>query len=469
MKTIRSRLITIFTAFFIFTAGLVVLDYFNIFVLEEKIHLIQQFNDFKNDVLELRRYEKNYFLTGETSHIIQMRQYLSKAGDLFSGLKQEMQDVLSPGEYDACATAFKTYADILVRDGQIRDRAGDLSRKLQAGGKVLTAFSEDLIREKRKRLTRVLRQMLIPPFAFSTVFVLLVLYVLQMTRVDILKPLQEIQKAAENAGKGIFKTICRTGSAENEVSQCIAAFNHMVTEIDTRQEQLLQSRKMASIGTFTSGIAHELNNPINNISLVTESLVEDDQTLSCQERQALYKDLTTQAERASDIVRNLLDFSRTDRAHVESISMEELIDKTRALIQSELTPNQVKFQADIPEGLPQVQIHKGQLQQALLNLFINGIQAMPNGGNLTVGVRVDETEPGHLRIDVTDTGTGIPTDQIGYVFDPFFTTKKEGEGTGLGLSVTYNIIKLHNGWIHVKSEPDKGTCFSIFLPVKEDI
>ena len=469
MKTIRSRFIIIFTAFFIFTAGLAALDYFNIFILEEKIYLIQQFDDFKNDILELRRYEKNYFLTGESSHLTQMRQYLSKTGPLFSGLRNEMETVLSPAEYASCAEALAAYTDILAHDGNIGDSKGALSRQLQSNGKVLTAFSERLISEKRKRLTRVLRQMLIPPFAFSTVFVLLVLYVLQMTRVDILQPLREIQMAAEKVGKGIFKTIPRNGSTENEVSQCIAAFNNMVTEIDTRQEQLLQSRKMASIGTFTSGIAHELNNPINNISLVTESLIEDDESLTSQERRALYDDLTVQAERASDIVRNLLEFSRTDQAHFETISLEQMIDKTRTLIKNELKLNHVTFSADIPGDLPQARIDKGQLQQALLNLFLNAIQAMPEGGSLNLKIRTDPQVEGHIRIDVADTGIGIAQDQIEAVFDPFFTTKKEGEGTGLGLSVTYNIIKRHNGWITAKSQPGQGTCFSIFLPARNGV
>jgi two-component system NtrC family sensor kinase len=125
----------------------------------------------------------------------------------------------------------------------------------------------------------------------------------------------------------------------------------------------------------------------------------------------------------------------------------------------------VKFHAQIQKDLPIVPIDKSRLQQALVNLLLNGIQAMPDGGELTLSIEHDP-DSGDIRIDVRDTGVGIPKEELDSVFDPFFTTKKEGEGTGLGLSVTYNIIQRHNGRITVESKPGEGTCFSIFLPVR---
>ncbi|WP_022664739.1 sensor histidine kinase [Desulfospira joergensenii] len=466
MKTIRSRLIMIFLACFSFTAGLTALDYYHVFILEEKIGIIQQFNDFKDDVLELRRYEKNYFLTGKPVHFKQILHYLSKTETLFSGLEKEMKMVLPLKEYEECGLALKEYRRILEQEIAVEEKAEIHTQALQSRGKILTGFSERLIREKRKRLTRVLRQMLFLPFVFSTVFIILILVVMQMSRTEILEPLRKMHEAVEKAGKGVFETISYTGRGENEVFQCIFAFNKMVREIETRQEQLLQSRKMASIGTFTSGIAHELNNPINNTSLLVESLIEDEENLTPEERKALYTDLMAQADRASDIVKNLLEFSRTDQGHFKTISMSEMIDKTKQLLGNELRLQQISFHKQICDNLPKVWIDQSRLQQALVNLMLNSIQAMPRGGDLTLTVETDPSHKGYIRIDVADTGDGIPEEQLDLVFDPFFTTKKEGEGTGLGLSVTYNIIKSHNGWITVKSEPGKGTCFSIFLPVK---
>lgn len=466
MQSIRSRLIVVFAICFSFIVGLTCLDYFHIFVLEKKIGIIQQFDDFHNDVLELRRYEKNYFLTGKKIHIKQMLHYLTETEELFLDLKNQIQKVLDPARYDTCGTALKEYRHILEQNNRERMNPEGSIKTLRARGKILTEFSEELIREKRKRLKRTLRRMLLLPIAFSMGFIILVLAVMHMTWENILKPLRKIQNAAEKAGRGDFKPIADSKIPQkNEVSQCIRAFNNMITEIDLRQEQLLQSRKMASIGVFTSGIAHELNNPINNISLVVDSLMEEEESMTSEERKSLYRDLMDQADRSSEIVKNLLEFSRTDHGDFESISLKEMLEKTLRLVRNELKLHKIKLHRHIQEDLPKITIDKSRLQQALVNLLLNCIQAMPEGGDLTVSLSEETTPEKCIRIDIRDTGMGISQKDLNFIFDPFFTTKKEGEGTGLGLSVTYNIIKSYNGRINVESEPGKGTCFSIFLPV----
>jgi len=463
-QTIRSRLIIILIVCFSFIIGLTCVDYYHIFILQKKLVLIEQFDDFKGDILELRRYEKNYFLTGKTIHLEQMDHYLLKTEMAFLKLAEEMKGILDKIEYDQCAAALESYHKILEHNGSYTGEGSLNIQDLRSKGAILTTFSERLINEKHIRIARVLRQMLIMPIAFSASFIFLVMVVMHMTREDILKPLVLLQSAAENASKGIFNPIGDLKHKNDEVSQCIDAFNKMVVKIDTGQDQLLQSRKMASIGTFTSGIAHELNNPINNISLVVDSLIED-KDMSSEERALLYNDLMDQAERATGIVKNLLEFSRTDQDHFEKISIKEMVEKTERLLKNELNIKRIKFTTMIQEDLSPVRIDKSRLQQALLNLLLNGIQAMPEGGELSLVIKPD-SQSGDIRIDVRDTGMGIPEEKLSSIFDPFFTTKKEGEGTGLGLSVTYNIIQRHNGRISVKSTLGKGTCFSIFLPVK---
>ncbi len=465
MQTIRSRLIILLIICFSFIVIMTGLHYYNIFVLQKKLLLIEQFDDFNSDILELRRYEKNYFLSGKSIHFEQMDHYLAKTERSFMELEKEMKGILGIIKYNQCAAALEEYHKILEYKEEAAYEVFPVVENLRARGMILTTFGEKLLNEKQIRIGRVFRQMLIMPLAFSAGFIFLTIFMMQMTRKDILKPLSLLQAAAENASKGILNPIERVVGKENEVCQCIAAFNQMVVEIDTGQEQLLQSRKLASIGTFTSGIAHELNNPINNISLIVDSLIEDGDSLSPEERLKLYNDLMDQAERSSEIVKNLLEFSRTDQDHFENISIREMVEKTERLLKNELNIKRVKFHAHIQENLPKVRIDKSRLQQALVNLLLNSIQAMPDGGELTL---IIEHDPGSsdIRIDVRDTGTGIPEEQLGSIFDPFFTTKEEGKGTGLGLSVTYNIIQRHNGRISVESTPGQGTCFSIYLPVK---
>jgi len=148
---------------------------------------------------------------------------------------------------------------------------------------------------------------------------------------------------------------------------------------------------------------------------------------------------------------------------VEHVDLEEIVDNTARMVNNEMKLNNIRFAKEFEAGLPRVRLDKGGLQQVLLNLFINGIQIMGKGGELRVNIRRAE-HPGEVRIDVLDSGPGIPEEDLGQVFDPFFTTKKEGEGTGLGLSVSYSIIEKNGGRMEVKSRMGEGACFSIFLP-----
>ena len=260
------------------------------------------------------------------------------------------------------------------------------------------------------------------------------------------------------------------GNPKNEIYRLIAALNQMTTwgrhwsapAIESRQEQLVQSRKIAAVGTLTSGIAHEINNPINNLSLTLESLIESHETMDPDERMELYQEALDQVERASDTVKNLLEFSRANHPKLEAVSLEEVIDKTARIFNNEVKLNKVRFSKEIRGPLSSLLLDKGGVQQVLVNLFLNGMQAMPKGGELKV---VLERNKGEVRIDVTDTGVGIPPENLEKVFDPFFTTKKEGEGTGLGLSVSYSIIRKHGGRMQVQSTAGVGTTFSIFLPM----
>jgi signal transduction histidine kinase len=171
-----------------------------------------------------------------------------------------------------------------------------------------------------------------------------------------------------------------------------------------------------------------------------------------------------QADRASDIVKNLLEFTRASHPKPEDVNLEDLIDRTASLVRNELDLHHITFTSEIKQQLPRLRLEKGGLQQVLLNLFMNSIQAMEDGGELRVVLDRSETFD-EARIDVIDTGPGIPEEIKGQIFDPFFTTKKDGVGTGLGLSVSYSIVAKNGGRMTVTSEPGEGTCFSIFLPL----
>jgi signal transduction histidine kinase len=272
-----------------------------------------------------------------------------------------------------------------------------------------------------------------------------------------------MQQTTGKIAAGDFSPVEYEGSGEDEISQLLAAFNSMAGELESRQEQLVQSRKIAAIGTFTAGIAHELNNPINNIYLTAETLLEEYEELSPPEGKELVLDVLNQAERASEIVRNLLDFSRSERPSYTLLTIKEVIERTIKLVKNQIMLAGIRVVMDIPTDIPNIRGSSRNLEQVFLNLLVNAIQSMSGGG--TIQVRAERHGTDHIRVDIQDTGKGIESEHLQHIFEPFFTTKGVGRGTGLGLAVTYALVKRHGGYIEVASEVGVGTIFSVYLPI----
>jgi signal transduction histidine kinase len=270
-----------------------------------------------------------------------------------------------------------------------------------------------------------------------------------------------IENAIQKIAEGNYSTIPRMATGD-EFESLVTSLNAMIAELNRRSEQLVQAKKLASLGTLTSGVAHELNNPLNNLSTSVQILLEELEEDDLEHKQELLQETERQVERARDIVKALLEFSREASFKVASVSFSHLVDSTLKLIKGDLPPN-ITVKVDVPEDI-QVQADARRIEQALLNLFLNGIQAMENGGELTISGRKSK-EDGMFYLEVRDTGDGIPPEDLSKIFDPFFTTKGVGKGTGLGLSVTHGIIEQHGGRITVKSEPGEGTVFTVNLPL----
>ncbi|MBU0961045.1 MAG: HAMP domain-containing protein, partial [Proteobacteria bacterium] len=280
---------------------------------------------------------------------------------------------------------------------------------------------------------------------------------------SILSRLASLKQATKNMAAGEFKIIPTTDTSPDEISGLIDNFNQMVVSREQKQKELIQSKKMASIGTFSSGIAHEINNPLNNISLSTDTLLEELGSMQEEEIKDILNDIMAQTDRASKIVRNLLDFSRTQSSEMQPLYIDFVIHKTTDLIANELRIHKIALKKDITDLLPQVYGDLQQLQQVFLNLIINAEQAIGDYGIITIQTR--ENDKGFIRTDINDTGPGIVQENLEQIFDPFFTTKEAGKGTGLGLSIVYGIVKEHGGYIEVASKLGEGTTISVYLPI----
>src|ERR1700682_2958926 len=232
-----------------------------------------------------------------------------------------------------------------------------------------------------------------------------------------------------------------------------------VTQRERMEEQMSQTEKLTSLGLLAAGVAHEVNTPLavisNYIQMLAKQMPEGDP------RQSIIDKIVKQTFRASEIVNNLLNFSRTGGAAFEEVNLNRIIGETLSLVDHPFRTAHVQVIENFASDLPPVLGSNNKLQQVFLNLFLNARDAMPAGGMLEVRTAAHN---GSVEIEVVDTGAGIPREHIHRIFDPFFTTKASGRGTGLGLSVSYGIIKEHSGKIDVRSTPGKGTSFHVEFP-----
>jgi len=225
----------------------------------------------------------------------------------------------------------------------------------------------------------------------------------------------------------------------------------------------VQSHKLSAVGTLTSGVAHELNNPINNITLTAEMLKEDYRTLGDGERLEMVNDLVEQAARAQKIVRNLLDFARESEIKTEKLDLAEVLRGATGLAANQIRLSGARITLDVAPNLPPIHGDKQSLIQVFVNLLLNAVDAVKKGGRVRIAAE-SKHDSGWVQVTVTDDGQGIPAHALPYIFDPFFTTKPRGKGTGLGLSVSLGIVRQHGGDIRVESEPGKGSTVTVLLP-----
>jgi len=236
------------------------------------------------------------------------------------------------------------------------------------------------------------------------------------------------------------------------------------------QAKYLHQDKMISLGKLAASVVHELNNPLtgilNYIRLMIKILGRDSLSTEQIHKFQKYLDLSgSEVSRCSDIVSNLLAFSRKPKLEFSEVNINDLLEKSILLSKYKLTLQNIQIKTDLYPEIPEVLGDSNQLQQCLLNLIFNAADAMPDGGSLTMESSFF-SQKGLIEIKVTDTGRGIAREDISKVFDPFFSTKEEGKGLGLGLSVVYAIIDRHKGTISAESTPGKGTVITITLPAK---
>lgn len=258
---------------------------------------------------------------------------------------------------------------------------------------------------------------------------------------------------------------------EEQVSQHLDSLQKMNNELNQAKEETLRTEKMASIGLLAAGMAHEIGTPL--ASIIGYAELAGSEELDTATVQDYARRISVDCARIDRIVRGLLQYASPQGKIVERCNIMQLLDETLQLLAEQGVFKSMKVSCSASDTIPNAAADPHQLQQVLINLFINSRDAMTDGGTLSISVNIENANNINMalatwiRIDVSDTGCGIPQEQINKIFDPFFTTKEPGKGTGLGLAISARIIEAFGGKITASSKVGKGTTFSIRLPVAE--
>jgi len=337
---------------------------------------------------------------------------------------------------------------------------------LRKEGEEILVLSKDLDRAARERVDRTISVSQNTALVLFPLFLFVGLAALFIVSQSVVKRMKLLATAIEKTGKGDFSAL-EIPEEKDEVGVLIKTFNKMETDLITRDEELrkkneelLQGRKLASIGTLASGVAHELNNPLNNVYLAAQILLREIEKMeNCPPViKGSVNDIFSQTIRVKRIVGDLLEFAREKPPELKKVKLSGVINDALAQLEVLSEILNIRFDLKVPEDA-EVNADRHLIEQVFINLFSNAVDAMGGEGTLVVEVK---SLDGQVEIIISDTGKGISNENLQRIFDPFFTTKEKG--TGLGLAIVYSIIEKHNGKIEVKSEAGKGTAFRIILP-----
>ncbi len=364
-------------------------------------------------------------------------------------LSKEVGDIVLLQGREYVGTAFVVDQDYITRYEPLYDQSHQIVGILYVG--VRQASYLRLINAFDQRTTMV---------AFLTILMTFLL----ATPVSrfITQPLKELRglvKASRRVAGGDLDARAPV-AAGGEVGLVAESFNIMLDTLQATQDQLLHSEKLASLGQLAAGVAHELNNPLATILLYAETMQRE-----CKEdvpTQADLKMIVNETRRCKRIVSDLLNFARQNQVIAQLTDLHGIIRELIELISRQ--DSKVTFKTELDPHLPVIEADPSQLRQVFLNLITNAIEAMPEGGTLTLRTRDEHNQT--VTVEVQDTGIGIPDENLGRLFIPFFTTKPIGKGTGLGLAIAYGIVKMHRGQITARSKVGEGATFTINLPVK---
>ncbi|MFN3481036.1 MAG: ATP-binding protein, partial [Thermodesulfovibrionales bacterium] len=432
---------------FLLMSGVILINLDNFTNIQSIVLKGEVVSELIDTILEVRRYEKNYFLYNKEKDIEELGQYLARLDRIIKKNQNDIESFINHNftntlqkdivEYKELLNQFKNNKSTYLED-RIRNKGRDIARGAEKLGEIK--------KEKIRRTMSSSRNILIASIIFlaTSGFIAGAVFYRMFAKSLIL-----FENHMKKIADGTYSFI-PVLSQDREMLSLSRAFNRMLVELELRQSHIMQTEKLASLGTLLFSVAHELNNPLNNISTSCQILMEEIETAEPAFKKELLLQIEQETDRARDIVRSILDYSKA--GHKEKTDLNSLVTEAIRFIKAEIPPK-VELIIDIPENIS-IFADPQQLKQVFLNLIKNSIEAMNEEGQIKISGRLH----GHyVEIRLSDTGGGMSQEVLSRIFDPFFTTKEGRKGYGLGLFVTHNIIKEHGGTIDVVSTLGQGT------------
>jgi two-component system NtrC family sensor kinase len=471
--SVRNLIASGFALCFILALAVNFLWILTAFRIQEKLHFLEIADSYLFEIQQARRYEKNFFLyqTGLDEALEHMR----VAHGLLMANSEQLRSVIGETRFETMRPRSEKYLELL-EDLSAAAKAGrasppevaDDEADIRTEGASVVQFATDLVARERQAVHGMLRWSRTFPIYFLVVLLLVIVITSHVLVRRIVRPLDRFVAYTSRIAAADFTPIVPARRYRDEFTDLAVALNRMSRDLQEQQTILVETHKLRALGTLTAGVAHELNNPVNNILLTAQILKEDFATLPEEEQLEMVDDVVDQAERCDRIISNLLDFARESEARIEPLDLGVLVNETVKLAQNQVHLSAVKLNVEVASNLPRIHGDAKQLVQVFLNLLLNALDATPRDGRIDLAAEPD-ADPKYVAVRFSDTGSGIPSHLLASIFDPFFTTKHHDEGhrsgTGLGLSVSQGIVARHGGTISVTSTVGAGSTFIIHLPV----
>jgi len=447
-----------------------------IHVVEQRILMGERVSSLLDAAMEVRRFERNYFLHGQDADRLENERYQQVLQDLLARNKPDFVLLGVSGRVAGLSDDLAVYGRLMNSYAQPGADRARLEPKIRHAGQDIVAVAEAAASAERQLVRNFLAELRVTLVVTIVGLALLMIAVGQALSRRVVQPLKQLEASVNAAHLG-QRDYLTMPSRDREMVAIIDAFNQMIKELEQRQKYLMRSEKLASLGTMLSGVAHELNNPLSNIWSSGQILLEELDTTDTARQKKLVGQINEQSMRARNIVRSLLDFARDRRFVRESLGLREVVEQTVQFLRGEL-PAGVRVVLDIAQDIA-LQADRQRLQQVLLNLIKNAMEAVGDAGEVTVSAKylakADKAFPfpdncpvsgPAVDLEVRDSGPGIPAETLPRIFDPFFTTRAVGHGMGLGLFIVHQIIEEHGGCIVAVSNPGEGARFHIRLPAE---